>query len=137
MDELKELIKKELVIKEEITPEDVKFFKEFLRITEHGKVLVLRDRANATLTDLLLLYLTGKKLANIAGLAPTAEVGLEEIVTETNLQKKVAVARLAESADRGEIIRKERGVYETTITGIKSLMNRLSKTLETQKETDS
>ncbi|MEM2023403.1 MAG: hypothetical protein QXG69_01275 [Candidatus Caldarchaeum sp.] len=133
MDELKELIKKELVIKEEITPEDVKFFKEFLRITEHGKVLVLRDRANATLTDLLLLYLTGKKLANIAGLAPTAEVGLEEIVTETNL----AVARLAESADRGEIIRKERGVYETTITGIKSLMNRLSKTLETQKETDS
>ncbi|MEM4187490.1 MAG: hypothetical protein QW801_09515 [Candidatus Caldarchaeum sp.] len=133
MDELKELIKKELVIKEEITPEDVKFFKEFLRITEHGKVLVLRDRANATLTDLLLLYLTGKKLANIAGLARTAEVGLEEIVTETNL----AVARLAESADRGEIIRKERGVYETTIIGIKSLMNRLSKTLETQKETDS
>ncbi|MEM2238316.1 MAG: hypothetical protein QXR26_06150 [Candidatus Caldarchaeum sp.] len=40
MDELKELIKKELVVKEEITPEDVKFFKEFLRITEHGKVFV-------------------------------------------------------------------------------------------------
>ncbi|MEM2238315.1 MAG: hypothetical protein QXR26_06155 [Candidatus Caldarchaeum sp.] len=72
---------------------------------------------------------------NIAGLTPTAEVGFEEIVTETNLPKKVAAARLAESAVRGEIIRKERGVYEITVSGIKSLMNRLSKRLETLKET--
>ncbi|MEM0440350.1 MAG: hypothetical protein QXF45_07545 [Candidatus Caldarchaeum sp.] len=134
MDELKDLIKKELVVKQEITPDDVKFFKEFLRITEDGRVFVLLDTANATSTDLLHLYLTGKKLANIAGLASTAEAELGEIVKQTNLPQKVVAARLTESIARTEIVRRERGRYEITIVGIKSLRDRLSRRLETLKE---
>ncbi|MEM2096499.1 MAG: hypothetical protein QXR20_07805 [Candidatus Caldarchaeum sp.] len=134
MDELRDLIKKELVVKQEITPEDVKFFKEFLRITEDGRVFVTLDTANATATDLVLLYLTGKKLANIAGLTPTAEAELNEIVKQTNLKLRLVAPRLTESVDRGEIIRKDKGRYEITLVGIKSLKDRLSRRLESLRE---
>ncbi|MCS7136970.1 MAG: hypothetical protein NZ941_01210 [Candidatus Caldarchaeum sp.] len=127
MEDIRETIKKELVVKEAITSEDVKFFKQFLAITEKGKVIVKADRAKATYTDLILLYLVGTKLAHMAGLRETPHSSLEELAKSLSIAPNAVAARVNECVDRGEVERKQRGEYEATVGGITSLKERLTR----------
>lgn len=130
MEDIRETIKKELVVKEEITSEDVKFFKQFLAITENGKVIVKADRAKATSIDLILLYLVGTKLAHMAGLRATPHSSLEELAKSLSMNSKLIAARAKECVDRGEVERKQRGEYEVTVGGITSLKERLTRFIQ-------
>jgi len=128
-EELVKKIREELVEPEEIPPELIDKVKTMIRLTKDGRVLFLFDRRKISSADLILLYLAGRKLANIAGLGASASARLDEISKELGLPKGTAAPRLEERRSEGEVVKVERGVYEITWTGMINVINRVESQL--------
>lgn len=128
-EELARKIREELVEEAELSPELIDRIKSIMRLTKDGKVLFLFDRKKVTSGDLILLYLAGKKLANIAGLVDTPSAKLDEISRELGMPKGTIGPRLEELRNAGEVARTERGFYEVTIVGMVNVINRVESRL--------
>ncbi|RLF99565.1 MAG: hypothetical protein DRN49_04210 [Thaumarchaeota archaeon] len=128
-DALVKKIKEELIEPEELPLELIDRIKAMIRLTRDGKILFLFDRRKISSADLILLYLAGKKLANIAGLIESASAKLDEISKELGLPKGTVAPRLEERRCEGEVVRVERGIYEITSIGIINVVNRVESQL--------
>ncbi|MDJ0274997.1 MAG: hypothetical protein QXP81_04355 [Nitrososphaerota archaeon] len=128
-EDLRELIRREMVRSETLTEDDIKFFKRFIQLTEDGTVILTVDRSLVTQTELILLYLVGRKLAHIAGLVDSPAARLRDIAEALSLPATTVSPRLANCVRYGEIKRGAAG-YEIAIGGILSLKQRLQRLVE-------
>src|SRR2546427_9066569 len=88
--------------------------KQFVRVTKDGHVDVLiREKIGGR--DQILLYLIGKMYAKEAGLAPSDEVGNEELERELRIKTGSLLPWLKELRDANKVkqIRRERNVYHS------------------------
>lgn len=84
--------------------------KQFIRITKDGKVDVL-VKEKLTGMETILLYLIGKQYAKEAGLAPTDDVGSEELMNELGIPQGSLGRWLKDLRDDGNIKAIRKGKY--------------------------
>lgn len=88
--------------------------KQFVQITKDGKIDVLvREKVSGK--EQILLYLLGKIYAKEAGLAPTDEVGNEELEKELQIKVGSLLPWLKDLRESNKIkqIKRERNVYHS------------------------
>ena len=90
-----------------------------------GKIIFKIDRSRLSISDQILLYLLGKKLAYEAKLTGTDSCSLLELSRELGVNEKLVSARLSDLIKAGKVERLEKGIHRIHLMVINEVINRL------------
>ena len=129
-EDLKEKLKRELLLEEEITSEQLERIKRFIRLTNKGQVVFVVPREKLPLRDQILLYLLGKKLAQEAGLADKDSASIEEVGNGLGVDYFQVAARLSDLKTQHYVLAAERGEYIVILERLNEILDRLEKLIQ-------
>ncbi|MEM0336652.1 MAG: hypothetical protein QXS96_05400 [Candidatus Caldarchaeum sp.] len=124
-EDLKEKLKRELLLEEEITSEQIERVKRFIRFTNKGQIVFVAPREKLPLRDQILLYLLGKRLAREAGLGEKDSASIEEISNGLGADYFQVAARLSDLKTQHYVLSVERGEYIMVFARLNEILDRL------------
>jgi len=130
-EDLKELIKEQLVVDEqEIVRKLLPRIKQFIGFTKEGKIIFMADMSRIPKIYHVLLYLLGKRLANLAELVDSPDASIKELSSALGFPENYTRALLSELLAKGLIMRSNSGLYTIQLTKLEEIMRLLESKLE-------
>jgi hypothetical protein len=133
---LAEKIRKKLLIESIITDETIDKASRLIGLTKNGKIIFKIDRRKISISDQILLYLAGKKLAYEAELVESDTCSITELRDELGINEKVIGARLSELIKKSQVDRLEAGLYKINPIVIIDVLNRIEGVLSEESKND-
>jgi len=106
--------------------------KKLIRITPAGKVEILADRNKLTGKELILLYLIGKRYANVAGLADSEGVSNQELMDELGMPLGSVLPWTKDLRDNNKIKAIKQGIHTIPLNNIEKILHEIGDKLRTQ-----
>ena len=128
---LKDLIREELTVDEqEIVRRILPRVKRFIGFTKEGKIIFMADASKLPRIYWILIYVLGKRLANLAELVDSPNASIKELSDALGFAENYTRAFLSELFERGLITRSDSGLYNVGLTKLEEIMRLLESKLE-------
>lgn len=128
---LKDLIRENLLVDEqEIIRRILPRVKRLVGFTREGKIIFMTDMSRIPKIYQILLYLLGKRLANLAELADSPDASIKELSSALGFAENYTRALLSELLARGLIARSELGLYNVELARLEEIAHLIESKLE-------